>query len=65
MHFVERRTARIDGWHRAFCLSTLVGRGSTNNPGLVLGLDVGGGCAGIAFRCDDVQEQLTLLGGRK
>jgi ChaC-like protein len=37
IHTVERRTARIEGWHRAFCVSTLAGRGSIDNPGLVLG----------------------------
>src|SRR6202158_2961703 len=35
IHTVERQTARIEGWHRAFCVSTLAGRGSIDNPGLV------------------------------
>jgi glutathione-specific gamma-glutamylcyclotransferase len=67
IHFVERRTARIEGWHRAFCLSALVGRGSTNNPGLVLGLDVGGGCTGVAFRIaeDLLETELALLWRRE
>jgi cation transport protein ChaC len=50
VHFVERRIARVSGWHRAFCLSTPAGRGSVDNPGLVLGLDEGGHCDGVAFR---------------
>ncbi|GGC59564.1 gamma-glutamylcyclotransferase [Chelatococcus reniformis] len=64
---VERRTARIAGWHRAFCLSTTVGRGSPANPGLVLGLDEGGDCTGIAFRLadDDLQDELALLWRRE
>ncbi len=37
VHAIERRTARIDGWHRAFCLSSRVGRGSLDNPGLGAG----------------------------
>jgi cation transport protein ChaC len=67
IHTVERRTARIDGWHRAFCLSTTVGRGSPAKPGLVLGLDEGGDCTGVAFRiADDVLEaELALLWKRE
>jgi glutathione-specific gamma-glutamylcyclotransferase len=49
----ERRTARIEGWHRAFCLTVRAGRGSPENPGLVLALDRGGSCTGIAFRLAD------------
>jgi cation transport protein ChaC len=67
IHFVERRAARIEGWHRKFCLSTLVGRGSTDNPGLVLGLDVGGSCTGVAFRIaeDAVDTELAVLWKRE
>src|ERR1700754_3231517 len=50
VHFVERRVARVSGWHRAFCLATPAGRGSVDNPGLVLGLDESGHCDGVAFR---------------
>ena len=49
-HFAERRFARVHGWHRSFCLSTAAGRGTPEAPGLVLGLDRGGACAGAAFR---------------
>ncbi len=49
IHYVERRFARVHGWHRSFCLSTLAGRGSPELPGLVLGLDRGGACTGAAF----------------
>jgi len=52
VHSVERRVARIQGWHRSFCLSVRAGRGSTDNPGLVLGLDAGGHCTGVAYRID-------------
>jgi glutathione-specific gamma-glutamylcyclotransferase len=63
LHFVERRTACIRGWHRSFCLSSLIVRGSTDNPGLVLGLEAGGECMGVAFRiADDMLEpELSLL----
>ena len=64
---VERRAATIQGWHRAFCLSTQVGRGSLANPGLVLGLDTGGNCGGIAFRLaeESLLLELTLLWRRE
>ena len=47
---VERRLASIHGFHRCFCLRSRTGRGSPDNPGLVLGLDLGGCCRGVAFR---------------
>ena len=67
IHAVEHRTARIEGWHRAFCLSTQAGRGTVDNPGLVLGLDAGGACTGVAFRLaeDTVESELTLLWRRE
>lgn len=37
--FVEHRSGKIYGWHRRFCLWTPWGRGTPDNPGLVLGLD--------------------------
>lgn len=65
--FAERRRARVHGWHRAFCLSTIAGRGTPEEPGLVLGLDRGGACVGAAFRVApaDVQRELTLLWQRE
>ena len=51
-HFVEQRKGRIHGWRRSFCLETPMGRGSPDCTGLVLGLDRGGSCQGVAFRLD-------------
>ena len=49
-HFVERRTARIHGFHRQFCLWARAGRGSPGRPGLMLSLESGGSCTGVAYR---------------
>jgi len=51
-HFVERRTARIYGFHRQFCLWSRAGRGSPERPGLMLSLESGGSCTGVVFRLD-------------
>ena len=65
--FVERRVARVSGWHRAFCLATPAGRGTADNPGLILGMDVGGDCEGVAFRIasEMVESELTTVWKRE
>jgi glutathione-specific gamma-glutamylcyclotransferase len=50
VHHEERRVAQLHGFHRSFCLWSHVNRGSLQKPGLVLGLDSGGSCRGVAFR---------------
>lgn len=64
---VERRIARIDGWHRSFCLSITALRATVDRPGLMLALDRGGSCCGAAYRLaeDDVERELRLLWRRE
>jgi cation transport protein ChaC len=50
MEFAERLPARVRGYHRSFCLYSPEYRGTRDKPGLVLGLDRGGSCRGIAYR---------------
>ncbi|MGO9174421.1 MAG: gamma-glutamylcyclotransferase [Rhodomicrobium sp.] len=46
----EASHALLEGAHRALCVYSVVHRGVPTAPGLVLGLDKGGRCEGMAFR---------------
>lgn len=48
--FEERHKAVLRGYHRALCIYSHVHRGTPEKPGLVMGLDRGGSCLGVAFR---------------
>ncbi|MGA0596372.1 gamma-glutamylcyclotransferase [Enterovirga sp. CN4-39] len=60
-HFEERRLGIVRGWHRRFCLWLSRGRGSPDCPGLMLALDRGGVCRGVAFRVPAAQARDELL----
>ena len=50
--FAEAQVARLDGWHRSFCMMSVHYRGTPAAPGLVLALDraAAATCHGLAFR---------------
>jgi cation transport protein ChaC len=66
-HFVERRPAIVHGYHRRYCLWAHLGRGSPDQPGLMLGLEPGGACGGAIFRIapEAVESELGLLWDRE
>jgi cation transport protein ChaC len=56
----ERVPARLIGAHRALCVFSHVHRGTPEKPGLVMGLDLGGACRGIAYRVTAKQRAETI-----
>jgi cation transport protein ChaC len=58
--FIEQVPARLIGEHRALCVYSFVHRGTPEKPGLVLGLDRGGACRGVAFRVAEKLRAATV-----
>lgn len=65
--FAEIRTGLLKGYHRRFCLKSVVGRGTPERPGLMAGLDRGGECRGLAFRIDEdhIDEETRVIWRRE
>ena len=66
-HYDKRQNVTVHGFHRSFCLRSRHGRGTVEEPGLMLGLDLGGCCNGVALRipADQVRHELTLVWRRE
>ena len=67
MEFAERRPARIHGYHRGFYIWSKINRGTPEVPGLVLALNSGGSCHGVAYRMHDdkFETELAILWRRE
>lgn len=58
--FESQAHGRIRGFHRSLCVYSLHHRGTEALPGLVLGLDRGGSCVGVAFQIRPSKWEATL-----
>lgn len=58
--FGETIPAMVRGYHRSLCVYSHVHRGTPERPGLVLGLDRGGACRGVAYRVDERHWEETV-----
>ncbi len=64
---VDRRAGQVHGYRRRFCMIAPTGRGTPECPGLILALDAGGSCHGVALKVnpETVREELRLLWRRE
>ena len=63
IHVAETRPGIIHGYHRSFCFDMLLWRATPECPGLMLALDRGGSCRGMAHRiaAEQVDSELGIL----
>lgn len=58
--YLERREARVHGWHRALKMWSRVNRGTPEVPGLVFALLSGGSCHGAVLRVPKADGEAVL-----
>lgn len=58
--FDSRCLARLDGWHRSFCLRITVGRASEQCPGRMLALEAGGSTLGAVLGISQARAKAEL-----
>ncbi|ARU93804.1 gamma-glutamylcyclotransferase [Tatumella citrea] len=67
LDYSDVQPAILDGWHRAFCIRLVAGRGTECRPGRMLALQAGGKTRGLVFRLSEANkaEELELLWKRE
>ncbi|HZP99787.1 MAG TPA: gamma-glutamylcyclotransferase [Reyranella sp.] len=67
IEFAEASACEVEGWRRSFCFWVPLGRGTPELPGLMLALEAGGSCEGIAYRIapSQVRSELAVLWNRE
>ncbi len=58
---VEEMTCVAYGWRRSFCLNISRWRACPKQPGLMMALDWGGSCKGVAFRLPSIDTKAQIL----
>ena len=58
--YTEAAPALLRGYHRSLCIYSTEYRGTWERPGLVLGLDRGGSCVGVAFRVEGEKQKAVM-----
>ena len=63
LEVAESRSGLVHGYHRQFCLWTPIGRGTPDCPGLMLALESGGACRGMAMRIapERIEEESRIV----
>ncbi len=58
--FVAIHEATAHGWHRQFCMEMRVFRGTPDAPGLMMAIQRGGRCKGVAFEIAETEADRTI-----
>lgn len=67
IEFAEQQPGQLEDWRRSFCFWMPMGRGTPELPGLMLALERGGSCEGIAYRLapHQVRSELAIVWNRE